>query len=77
MTYTYKTNINCGGCVAKVKPFLDGEPRISRWAVDYDDPSKILTVETEAMRSDEVMDVVRAAGYQIEEKKKSLFSKLF
>ena len=22
-TFTFKTNINCGGCIAKVTPFLD------------------------------------------------------
>jgi len=77
MTLTYKTNINCGGCIEKVTPYLEGESRIKHWRVNTDDPSKILTVEVEAMDSGEVMSLVQEAGFQIEEKKKGLLGKLF
>ena len=41
----YRTNLNCGSCVAAVKPYLDSDPAIRRWAVDTADPDKVLTVE--------------------------------
>ena len=30
----YRTNLNCGSCVAAVKPHLDNDPIIRRWSVD-------------------------------------------
>jgi copper chaperone len=77
MTLTYQTNINCGGCIEKVTPFLEGETRIKQWSVNTDDPNKILTVEVEEMNSGEVMSLVQEAGFKIEEKKKGLLGKLF
>lgn len=77
MTYTYKTNINCGGCIAKVTPHLDAETRIKSWNVNTDDPNKLLTVEVESLDSHEVMALVQHAGFQIEEKKKGLIGRLF
>lgn len=70
---TYKTNINCGGCIAKVEPFIEGESRIKHWKVDTDNPQKILEVEVDGMESGEVMDLITEAGFKIEEKKKGLF----
>ncbi len=67
---TYKTNINCGGCIAKVTPFMDGEDRIKKWEVDTDNPQKILKVEVEGMTSEEVKSLVTEAGFNIEEKRK-------
>ncbi|MGO3267986.1 MAG: heavy-metal-associated domain-containing protein, partial [Sphingobacteriaceae bacterium] len=32
----FKTNINCGGCVSKVKPALDSAEGIADWKVDID-----------------------------------------
>jgi len=77
MTYSYKTNINCGGCIAKVTPYLDEESRIKSWEVDTENPDKILTLEADEMTSNEVMALVKSAGFKIEEKKKGLFSRLF
>lgn len=76
-THTYHTNINCGGCIAKVTPFLDGEPRIKHWSVNTEDPKKPLTIEVENMSSGEVMQLVQEAGFKAEEKKKGLLGKLF
>lgn len=76
MTYQYKTNINCGGCIAKVTPFLDGESSISSWEVDTDNPDKVLTVETE-WDSDKVVELVESAGFSAVPKKKGLMGRLF
>lgn len=64
--YRFKTNINCGGCIASVKPHLDGKEGICSWSVDTANADKVLTVEAEGMSEQEVADVVRKAGYKAE-----------
>lgn len=68
-TLKFKTNINCGGCVAKVTPELNATEGICRWNVDTNNSNKILTVETDNLSKKEVMDVVKKAGFKIEELK--------
>jgi len=72
----FKTNINCNGCVATVTPHLNQASTVKNWQVDIKDPNKILTVEGEDLSRDEVVDAVKSAGFNIEEKK-GLFGKLF
>lgn len=43
----FKTNINCGGCIKSVTPFLNALDDLDAWQVDTAVPEKILTVETE------------------------------
>ena len=64
-TLKYKTNLNCGSCVAAVKPHLDSEPTIRRWSVDTDNPDKILTVEGDDLSPTRVKQHVSAAGFQV------------
>ena len=75
-TLKFKTNINCGNCIATAKPFLDALPAPTTWEVDTANPEKILTVQGEAVTPTEVIEKVKQAGFKIEEQK-SLFSKLF
>lgn len=77
MKYTFKTNIKCGGCIAKVQPVLDAETAISSWEVDTNDPEKILTVETASLDAHGIVELVESAGFQATEKKKGLLNKLF
>ncbi|WNJ20104.1 cation transporter [Pontibacter sp. G13] len=71
MKHTFKTNINCGGCIAKVKPVLDQVQEIEQWEVDTAHPDKILTVEG-ALTADSVMELVQGAGFNISPKKRGL-----
>jgi copper chaperone len=64
--YTFKTNINCSGCVSKVTPFLNALPGAFHWEVDTATREKILTVKTQLHTQTDIMDVVRKAGFQIE-----------
>lgn len=64
--YQFKTNINCGGCIASVKPHLDGAEGICEWSVDTTNPDKVLTVEAEGLSQEEVANVVKKAGYKAE-----------
>ena len=62
----FKTNINCGGCIARVTPRLNGTEGIVTWKVDTDNPDKILTVETENLSNDSIIETVKKAGFQIQ-----------
>lgn len=64
-TLKYKTNLNCGSCVAAVKPHLDGDSSIERWSVDTNDPNKILTVEGENLSESTIKQHVAAAGFKV------------
>jgi hypothetical protein len=61
----YKTNLNCGRCVAAVTPHLNAEGRIRRWAVDTTSPDKVLTVEGDGIGTDGVERLVAAAGFRV------------
>ena len=62
---TYKTNIKCNSCVAKVKPYLESIKEISSWDVDLASPDRILKVDGEV--SDEVIiKALAKAGYHAE-----------
>lgn len=63
----FKTNINCSGCVKAVTPHLDKEQDIKNWQIDTDNPDKILTVETEGLDADAVIDKIEKAGFKAEE----------
>lgn len=66
MKYKFKTNINCGGCVASVTPHLNANNEIKHWEVDTKSPEKVLTVETDNLSDDAVREIVRKAGYKAE-----------
>lgn len=65
-TFQFKTNINCSGCVAKVKPYLDGAEDICEWDVDVKNRDKVLTVKSEGITQEEVMNAVQKAGFKVE-----------
>jgi copper chaperone len=65
-TLQFKTNIKCGGCIATVTPFLDGDQEIEKWQVDLESADRILTVETN-LSGDDVTEIVKKAGYNAEE----------
>jgi len=66
MELKFKTNINCGGCKAKVSPFLNEENEISNWEVDIDNPDKILTVKSDTISPEKVIEAVGKAGFAAE-----------
>lgn len=68
----FKTNINCGGCIGTVTPFLDQVPSIEKWSVDTSVKQKWLTVEGNSIQKDEVMNAVKEAGFEIVEKRSFL-----
>jgi len=65
-TLKYKTNINCGGCISSVTPFLNELENIDSWNVDIENPDKILEVSLEDDNEDIVIETVKKAGFEIE-----------
>ena len=62
----FKTNIKCAGCVATVTPFLNEALGEQKWNVDYNDPSKVLTVN-DVQDVNTVVRAVEKAGYRAEQ----------
>ena len=62
-TFKFKTNINCGGCIAKVTPSLNNAKGISKWEVDTTNPQKVLTVETSELSENELVSILKNAGF--------------
>lgn len=62
----FKTNINCGACVSKVTPVLDGNEQVEKWDVDTVNPDKILTVEGANIDEEELVHSLKKVGYKAE-----------
>lgn len=65
-TFTFKTNINCAGCVAKIEPVLNTTASINEWSVDTAHADKILSVSTDSLSSQEIMTIVLGIGFNIQ-----------
>lgn len=63
-TLKFKTNVNCGGCIATITPHLNQVKGIVKWSVDTSNPLKILTVETPGLSPEEIIEVMKKAGYK-------------
>lgn len=62
----FKTNINCSGCVSKVKPFLDKLYGLEAWEVDTDNPDKVLSVKINQATDEEIIDTIEQVGFSAE-----------
>ena len=59
----FKTNLNCGGCVSKVKLKLDTTNGIAHWEVDTEHPNKILVVNSTGISKQEVISIIEKKGF--------------
>jgi copper chaperone len=66
-TLKFKTNINCGSCVAKVTPALNELTGIDKWDVNINDANKILTVESSQLTAQDIQRTLEKVGYKGEE----------
>jgi len=62
-TLRFKTNINCGDCISKVTPYLDGNKYIESWDVDTTNPDKIMTVSGDDITADLVINTINETGF--------------
>jgi len=65
-TFKFKTNIQCSSCAAKVTPTLNNEAKIDNWNVDTTNKNKILTIQTNTLGTNQIIDLVKSAGYNAE-----------
>ena len=66
-TLKFKTNINCGGCIAKVTPALNSLHEIVKWEVDTTNPDKILTIKGKTnLNPDQIIRTLKVKGYNAE-----------
>ena len=65
-TIALKTNINCSGCIARVTPVLNDTVGKDSWNVDTQNPDKILTITTDKLSEDAVINTVKKAGFKAE-----------
>lgn len=60
----FKTNINCGGCVAAVTPSLNNLKGVQTWAIDTTGPDKVLTVQaTEYLSPGQIISALGDKGF--------------
>lgn len=64
-TQTFTTNIKCSACVAKVTPYLDEAVGAGNWQVDLSQPTRPLTVTSNA-DTYTVQESLQKAGYHAE-----------
>jgi copper chaperone CopZ len=59
----FKTTINCGSCIAKVKTSLDELLGEGNWQVDTSNPDKLLSVNHAHVIEDELVMKLAELGY--------------
>lgn len=64
--FRFKTSLNCGNCVAKVKKNLDNLLGENEWKVDTDNPDKVLSINETEVNEQQIIDAVEAIGFDIE-----------
>ncbi len=65
----FKTNINCTGCLSKVSPLLNQVKGIKEWDVDLNNSQKILTVKSNSIKEEDIVNMVKKVGFEIERAK--------
>lgn len=63
-THKFKTNINCGGCVAKVTPILNEIKEISKWEVNTNESNKTLTIESSNLELSDLKNALESIGFK-------------
>ncbi|WP_293887796.1 MULTISPECIES: heavy-metal-associated domain-containing protein [unclassified Sphingobacterium] len=59
----FKTDLNCGGCVSKVSADLDSMEGICEWSVDTANADKILTVKSDGVSEEEILEIIKKKGF--------------
>ena len=65
-TFVFKTNMKCGGCVEKVTPVLNSLAGVARWDVDLTNSGRLLSVESDGVTEQQIIQAVQSAGYKVE-----------
>ena len=60
---SFKTNINCANCVARVTPLNEGGFIMG---VDIESSDKLLTVETSHLTAEDIVKTIKRTGFEAE-----------
>lgn len=63
---TFKTNIKCMGCIEKVTPYMNELLGEANWSVDLKNPDRPLTVNSDQVSNESVVEALKKAGYKAE-----------
>lgn len=63
---SYKTNLKCAGCVAKITPYLNEISGEGNWAVDLSQPTKRIELGAE-ISFEKIKAAFDKAGFKVEE----------
>jgi copper chaperone CopZ len=63
---TYKTNIKCEGCLAKVTPYLNESIGEGKWKVNLNDPARTLIILTDSPETT-IKQALEKAGFKGEQ----------
>jgi copper chaperone len=64
--YTFKTTLNCQGCVSKAGPVLDKLEGVISWEANTQHPDKILTIHSEGVQPEAVQAALGKIGFKAE-----------
>lgn len=68
MEVVYQSNLRCGSCLSKLKPYLDAEPTIQQWSSDLADPRKLVRVQLNSIaEKTRVLELFQQAGFSAQE----------
>lgn len=63
----FRTNIKGKKDLKKVRPLLDALRGVINWNIDSQDCDKVLRIESGLLQSEEVINLIKSAGYFCEE----------
>lgn len=66
-TMIFKTNAKCEGCLAKIEEVLRGKISKEEWNLDLSDSNRLLTVASDKLAADDVVELISKAGFKIEQ----------
>jgi copper chaperone CopZ len=65
-TLKFKTNIKCGACINTVTPSLNETVGQEHWQVDLTSPERVLSVQTDTVSPEKLVDTLSKVGYKAE-----------
>lgn len=65
-TSQFKTTIKCGACVNNVTASLNETVGQDNWKVDLASPDRVLTVQSDSVSAEKVVEVLSKVGYKAE-----------
>lgn len=63
---TFKTSAKCNGCVSRIDAALEGRLADGSWSIDLTSPDKLLIVEDDSLSDDDIVTLVKSAGFKAE-----------